>query len=166
METAYPCYIGIDVAKAHLDIAVHRSGEVWQVAHDTQGVNNLVAQLAELAPALVALEATGGLEMSLVGGLAYAQLPVVVVNPRQVRDFAKALGRLAKTDTLDAQVLAHFGEATVPALRSLPDANTQELQAMLARRRQMVEMLVAEKNRRGHAIPAVQERIARRVGWA
>ncbi|MCH7978181.1 MAG: IS110 family transposase [Acidobacteria bacterium] len=163
LKTATPCYIGIDVAKAHLDIAVHPSGEVWQVAHDTQGVTNLVAQLAELAPTLVVLEATGGLEMSLVGDLACAQLPVVVVNPRQVRDFAKALGKLAKTDTLDAQVLAHFGEATKPALRPLPDAQAQELQALLARRRQVVEMLVAEKNRRRQAVPAVQERIARHV---
>ena len=105
VETATQ-YVGIDVAKAHLDIAVHPSGEVWQVSHDTPGIKGLLSQLAELAPALVILEATGGLEMSLVGELAYVQLPVVVVNPRQVRDFARALGKLAKTDTLDAQVLA------------------------------------------------------------
>ena len=93
-------YVGIDVAQAHLDIAVRPSGEVWQVSYDTPGVANLLVQLAELTPTLVVLEATGGLETYLAGELAGAQLPVVVVNPRQVRDFAKALGKLAKTDAL------------------------------------------------------------------
>ncbi len=162
MNTAAP-YVGIDVAQAHLDIAVRPSGEVWQVSYDTQGVTNLLAQLAELTPTLVVLEATGGLEMYLAGELAGAQLPVVVVNPRQVRDFAKALGKLAKTDALDAQVLAHFGEATKPDLRPLPDASTQELQALLARRRQVVEMITAEKNRCRTATqrlkPQIQEHI-------
>jgi len=119
--------------------------------------------LQELAPALIVVEATGGLELPLVGALAAADLPVVVINPRQVRDFAKALGKLAKTDTLDAQVLAHFGEATKPKLRPLPDAQTQELKALVARRRQVVEMLVAEKNRQRRAIPSVQRRIARHL---
>ncbi len=158
-------YVGIDVAKAQLDIAVHPSGEVWQVSHDTQGITDLLAQLAELAPKLVVLEATGGLEMSLVGELACAELPVVVVNPRQVRDFAKALGKLAKTDTLDAQVLAHFGEATKPALRPLPDASAQELQALLARRRQVVEMLTAEKNRLGTAVDRVRPQLQEHIEW-
>ncbi len=158
-------YVGIDVAKAHLDIALRPSGEVWQVSHDTQGVTILLARLAELTPTLVVLEATGGLEMSLVGELAHAQLPVVVVNPRQVRDFAKALGKLAKTDTLDAQVLAHFGEATKPALRPLPDASTQELQALLARRRQVVEMLVAEKNRLGTSVERVRPQLQEHIEW-
>lgn len=127
MVNAVVHYVGIDVAKAHLDIAVHPSGEVWQVSHDIPGIESLRSHLTELAPALIVLEATGGLEMSLVGELAQAQLPVVVVNPRQVRDFAKALGKLAKTDTLDAQLLARFGEATKPELRPLPDDSTREL---------------------------------------
>ena len=158
-------YVGIDVAKAHLDIAVHPSGEVWQVSHDAPGITNLLAQLAELAPALIVLEATGGLEMSLVGELANAQLPVVVVNPRQVRDFAKALGQLAKTDTLDAQVLARFGEATKPELRPLPDARAQELQALLSRRRQVVEMLTAEKNRLRTAVSRLRSQIQEHICW-
>jgi transposase len=158
-------YVGIDVAKAHLDIAMHPSGEVWQVVHDSPGVTKLVAQLAEVAPALVVLEATGGLEMSLVGELASAQLPVVVVNPRQVRDFARALGKLAKTDTLDAQVLARFGEATKPAVRALPDASAQELQALLSRRRQVIEMLVAEKNRLRSAVLRLRTPIQEHIRW-
>lgn len=157
-------YVGIDVAKAHLDVAVLPRGERWQAPADPHGITQLQERLQELAPALIVLEATGGLELPLVGALATAGLPVVVVNPRQVRDFAKALGKLAKTDTLDAQVLAHFGEATKPKPRPLPDAQTQELKALVARRRQVIEMLVAEKNRRRRAIPAVQQRIARHLG--
>ncbi len=158
-------YVGIDVAKAYLDIAVRPSGEVWQVSYDTQGVTNLLAQLAELTPTLVVLEATGGLEAVLVGELADAQLPVVVVNPRQVRDFAKALGKWAKTDALDAQVLAHFGEATKPEIRPLPDASTQELQALLARRRQVVEMITAEKNRYRTATQRLRPQIQEHIRW-
>lgn len=156
-------YVGIDVAKARWDVAVRPTGESWQVSADAQGIPQLQEWLQEMAPALIVVEATGGLELPLVGALAAADLPVVVVNPRQVRDFAKALGKLAKTDTLDAQVLAHFGEATKPKLRPLPDAQTQELKALVARRRQVVEMLVAEKNRRRRAIPSVQQRIARHL---
>ncbi len=158
-------YVGIDVAKAHLDIAVRPSGEVWQVSYDTQGIADLLAQLAERSPTLVVLEATGGLETFLAGELAGAQLPVVVVNPRQVRDFAKALGKLAKTDALDAQVLAHFGEATKPEIRPLPDAGTQELQALLARRRQVVEMITAEKNRYRTATQRLRPQIQEHIRW-
>jgi len=156
-------YVGIDVAKAQWDVAVRPTGESWHVSADAQGMPRLQEWLQELAPALIVVEATGGLELPLVGALAAADLPVVVINPRQVRDFAKALGKLAKTDTLDAQVLAHFGEATKPKLRPLPDAQTQELKALVARRRQVVEMLVAEKNRQRRAIPSVQRRIARHL---
>lgn len=158
-------YVGIDVAQAHLDIGVRPSGEVWQVSYDTPGVANLLVQLAELAPTLVVLEATGGLETFLVGELAGAQLPVVVVNPRQVRDFAKAVGKLAKTDALDAQVLAHFGEATKPDLRPLPDDSTRELQALLARRSQVVEMVTAEKNRCRTATQRLQPQIQEHIRY-
>ena len=158
-------YVGIDVAQAHLDIGVRPSGEVWQVSYDTPGVANLLVQLAELAPTLVVLEATGGLETFLVGELAGAQLPVVVVNPRQVRDFAKAVGKLAKTDALDAQVLAHFGEATKPDLRPLPDDSTRALQALLARRRQVVEMVTAEKNRCRTATQRLQPQIQEHIRY-
>ncbi len=158
-------YVGIDVAQAHLDIGVRPSGEVWQVSYDTPGVANLLVQLAELAPTLVVLEATEGLETFLVGELAGAQLPVVVVNPRQVRDFAKAMGKLAKTDALDAQVLAHFGEATKPDLRPLPDDSTRELQALLARRSQVVEMVTAEKNRCRTATQRLQPQIQEHIRY-
>jgi len=158
-------YVGIDVAQAHLDIGVRPSGEVWQVSYDTPGVANLLVQLAELAPTLVVLEATGGLQTFLAGELAGAQLPVVVVNPRQVRDFAKAVGKLAKTDALDAQVLAHFGEATKPDLRPLPDDSTRALQALLARRSQVVEMVTAEKNRCRTATQRLQPQIQEHIRY-
>ena len=123
------------------------------------------SRLQALTPALVVLEATGGLELELVGALAAAALPVVVVNPRQVRDFARATGRLAKTDALDAAVLAHFGEAVRPPLRALRDAESLALKALLGRRQQLVTMLVAERNRRGAAGAAVRPRIEAHIAW-
>ena len=114
---------------------------------------------------MVVLEATGGLELAVTAALAASELPVVVVNPRQVRDFARATGRLAKTDRLDAQVIAHFGEAVKPMLRSLPNAETQALEAQLARRRQVVAMLTAEKNRLHAARPSVRREILRHISW-
>jgi transposase len=141
------CVVGIDVSKAWLDVAVRPSGEVWRVDHDEAGVVQLVAKLKSLGPNLIVLEATGGLESSVAAALALELLPVAVVNPRQVRDFAKAIGKLAKTDAIDAAVLAHFGEATDPTPRGLPNEASEELAATLTRRRQVVEMLTAEKNR-------------------
>jgi transposase len=158
-------FIGIDVAKRHLDLAIRPSGEGWQTEYTEAGLSALVERLRPLAPTLIVLEATGGLELLVVGVLAAAGLPVVVVNPRQVRDFAKATGRLAKTDTLDAAVLARFGEAVRPPLRPLPDAATQELGAVLTRRRQLLEMLTAEKNRRGTAGGAVRADIEAHIRW-
>ena len=117
-------------------MAVQPGGRTWSVNYDEAGIDALVVQLNRLAPASVITESTGGLELSLVTALAPAPLPVVVVNPRQVRDFAKFTGRLAKTDRPDAQVLAHFGEAVRPEIRPLRNADTQALGAMLARRRQ------------------------------
>ena len=124
-------YVGIDVAKEHLDIAVRPDDKQWSVTNDDEGIGTLVSGLEELGPALVVLEATGGLELAVTAALAAAELPVVVVNPRQVRDFARATGRLAKTDRLDAQVLARFGEAVKPTPRPLPDAETKALAAQL-----------------------------------
>lgn len=160
METS-PVYVGIDIAQEHLDGAVAPAGEEWRSSHDEEGIAQVVARLRALRPALVVLEATGGMEVMLVAALAAAGLPVVVVNPRQVRDFAKAMGKLAKTDRLDAQVLALFAERVRPPVRPLPDAQTQTLRALVTRRRQVVEMLVAEKNRRRGAVPAVRGRIER-----
>ena len=156
-------YVGIDVAKARLDVAVLPSGRCWPVAHTPEGMTQLREELLELGPDLIVVEATGGIELPLVGILGVVQLPIVVVNPRQVRDFAKATGKLAKTDALDAQVLAHFGQVIQPPLRPLPDAQAQALRGLVTRRRQVIEMLVAEKNRRRQALPAVRERITRHL---
>lgn len=141
--------VGIDVAKARLDLAVRPSGEQRQVSNDASGIAEVVAWLQELAPQSIVLEATGGYEVPVVAELGTAGLAVAVVNPRQVRDFAKASGRLAKTDRLDAQVLAHFAEALHPVARPLPDAQGQELAALIERRRQVVALRTAEQNRLG-----------------
>ena len=142
-----PCFIGIDVAKAQLDIALRPSGERWAVPNETSGVTTLVEQLQARHPTLIVLEATGGLERLVASALATAGLPVVVVNPRQVRDFARATGQLAKTDALDARALAHFADVIRPTPRPLPDAQTQELRALLGRRQQLIGIRTAEQNR-------------------
>ena len=158
-------YVGIDVAKAQVDVAVRPTGQRWVVSYDESGVGELVTQLEDLDPALVLLEASGGLELPLVAALAAAALPVVVVNPRQVRDFARATGTLAKTDALDAAVLAHFADAVRPSVRPLRDAETQVLNSLAARRHQVMTMLVSEKNRLGTAISAVRPRIEAHIAW-
>ena len=126
-----PCFVGIDVAKAQLDIALRPAGERWAVPNDASGIAPLVDRLQALQPTLIVLEATGGLERAATAALAAAGLPVVVVNPRQARDFARATGQLAKTDALDARALAHFADVIRPTPRPLPDAQTQELRALL-----------------------------------
>jgi transposase len=160
-----PVTIGIDVAKAHLDVAVRPSGDQWQVANTEEGIAGLLGRRTPLAPSLVVLEASGGWELAVVAALAEAQLPVAVVNPRQVHDFAKAVGQLAKTDQLDAQVIARFGEAVHPEPRPLPDAEAQALGALLARRRQVIGMRTAERQRLGTALGAVRPRIAAHLAW-
>ena len=151
-------FVGIDVSKAQLDVAVRPTGKRWVLPYDETGIEGLIPQIVDLEPALVLLEATGGLELPLVAALAAAALPVVVVNPRQVRDFAKATGTLAKTDTLDAGVLAHFADAIRPEVRPLRDAESQVLNSLTARRHQVMTMLVSEKNRLGTASGAVSPR--------
>jgi transposase len=159
-------YVGIDVAKDRLDIAVRPTGDVWSMANDALGITEVVQRLAQLHPELVVLEATGGLQMPVAGALAAAGLPLAMVNPRQVRDFARAIGRLAKTDRLDAQVLAHFGEAVQPTPHPLPDTQTQELSALLTRRHQIIEMLTAEKNRlRVTRSDSVRQRVQNHIRW-
>jgi len=142
-----PLFVGIDVSKARLDIATRPQNARWQTENREPGIASLVDKLQQLKPTLIVLEATGGYETAITAALAAAGLPVAVINPRQVRDFAKSVGRLAKTDKIDAVVLAHFADAVRPELRQLPDEQTQELQGLLVRRRQLIEMLVAEKNR-------------------
>ena len=151
--------------KARVDIATRPGGDVWSVDYDEQAVSELVSSLLAMEPTMVLLEATGGLEVPLVSALAAAALPVVVVNPRQVRDFARATGKLAKTDALDAQVLAHFAEAVRPSVRPLRDADTQELNFLTTRRSQLVTMLVSEKNRLGRASHSVRPRIQSHITW-
>ena len=158
-------YVGVDVAKDWLDVAQRPEGAPWRVSNDERGIAALVERLVQLRPALVVLEATGGMEMPVVGALVIVQLPTAVVNPRQVREFARATGRLAKTDAIDAQVLAQFGEAVRPELRPFPDAATQELSALLARRRQLVGMLTAEKNRLRTAAKAVRADVQEHIRW-
>lgn len=158
-------YVGVDVAKDWLDVAQRPEGAPWRVSNDEGGIAALVERLVQLRPALVVLEATGGMEMPVVGALVVAQLPTAVVNPRQVREFARATGRLAKTDAIDAQVLAQFGEAVRPELRPFPDAATQELSALLTRRRQLVGMLTAEKNRLRTAAKAVRADVQEHIRW-
>ena len=158
-------FVGIDVSKAQVDVAVRPTGKRWTLPYDETGIEGLIPQIVDLEPALVLLEATGGLELPLVAALAAAALPVVVVNPRQVRDFAKATGTLAKTDTLDASVLAHFADAVRPEVRPLRDAETQALNSLTARRHQVMTMLVSEKNRLGSAIGAVSPRIEAHIAW-
>jgi len=157
--------IGIDVSKVRLDVAVRPSGEQTSVTYDADGMTTLVTQLNQIQPARIVVEASGGWERSLVRALVEAALPVLVVNPRQVRDFAKATGQLAKTDALDAQVLARFAEVIRPPLRVLPDAQTQELAAVLARRRQVLTMQRAEQNRLALAPARVQKRIEVHLRW-
>jgi transposase len=140
-------FVGIDVAKGELVIAARPTGDRWTVANDERGARTLAARLRRDGPVLIVVEATGGYELAAVAALAAAGLPVAVVNPRQVRDFAKATGQLAKTDRLDADVLALFAERVRPEVRPLADAALHELDALLARRRQLLEMLQAERNR-------------------
>jgi transposase len=155
-------YIGIDVAKDRLDIATS-DGEVWECANREQDFAELVQRLSARAVQLIVLEASGGYEGAVVGSLNQAGLPVVVVNPRQVRDFAKASGRLAKTDQIDARVLALFGQAIRPQLRPLKDEQTQQLHALLLRREQVLSMLVAERQRLALAPVALRTEIKEHI---
>ena len=157
--------IGIDVSKATLDIASLPDGESWTVTNDDPGLAELTPRLVALAPALVVLEATGGFELLAAITLAKAGLPLAVVNPRQVRDFAKAMGRLAKTDALDAAILADFAQRMRPEPRPLPDEAAQLLESLLTRRRQIVDMLTAEKNRLGVARDPVKRDISQPIRW-
>jgi len=155
--------IGMDVAKAELVVAAHPTGERWTVANDKRGIRTLVERLCGEAPELIVLEATGGYELLCVAALAAVGRPVVVANPRQGRDFAKATGQLAKTDRIDADSLALFAERGRPAVRLWPDAETQELDALRSRRRQLLEMLGAERPRLGQVFGTGKQRVKKRL---
>lgn len=158
------CFVGMDVSQDTVDVAVH-PGTVFQVPNDERGIAAAIERLKGLTPTLIVLEATGGLEVPLAGALAAVELPVVVINPRQVRDFARATGQLAKTDRLDAKILAHFAEAIRPPIRPVPDEQTQVLAALVARRRQLISMLTAEKNRVRLAARSIQKRVQAHITW-
>ncbi|MGE7007523.1 IS110 family transposase [Sphingomonas sp. NPDC049708] len=155
--------VGIDVSKDRLDVAVRPGGEAFFVRRDGHGIAALIERLGPLGPAAIAVEATGGFETVVAAGLAGAGLPVVVVNPAQVRAFANALGKRAKTDPIDAGVIAHFVEATKPAIRPLPDEETQLLADLVARRRQIVAMIGAERQRQKRAPARIARSIVRLV---
>jgi transposase len=157
--------VGIDVSLATLDVAVLPEGETFSFANDDGGCSELARKLKELKPKLIVLEATGGLENLVAGTLAAEGLPVAVVNPRQIRDFAKATGRLAKTDRLDARCIAHFGEAIKPEPRPLKDEDCQALTAMMTRRRQIIDMITAEKNRLYRSHCSVKKDIEETIQW-
>jgi transposase len=158
--------VGVDISKAHLEIGVLPTGEVWQEANEPTATARLVKRLVRLAPKLVVMEASGGLEIPVAAVLARAGLPVVIVNPRQVREFARATGRLAKTDKIDALVLALFGDRVRPEVRPLPDDVAQAFEALLARRRQLVAILAEEKTRLKQARSRpVAEGIRRHIRW-
>jgi transposase len=164
-EVAQALYVGIDVSKSTLDVAVGAQGEFWSVNNDPAGISTLVERLRPLVMARVIVEATGGLELPVVAELYAAKLPVALTNPARVREFAKSVGQLAKTDKLDARLLARFGEAVKPALHQLPTPDEQHLSDLLLRRHQLIEMRTAEHNRLGTARSALRPHIEKHLDW-
>ena len=170
MSKVHAKWVGIDVSKATLDVFVQPTAEQWPVPNRAAAIEALVERLRGLEVERIVLEASGGYETQVVAALASAGLPVLVVNPRQVRDFARAIGQLAKTDRIDAQVLARFAEAIRPELRPLPDATTRGLRALVGRHRQLQEMLTAEQNRLVSAAvqdapEALRDQLAEHISW-
>jgi transposase len=158
-------YVGIDVAQETFDVAVSDSRERWTAPNTSSGIAETVTRLEALKPTLVVLEATGGLEHGLAGMLAAVQIPVAVVNPARIRSFAKALGRLAKTDRIDAEVIASFAQAIKPSAQVQPSADAQERKDLLARRNQLIGMITAEKNRLHRASPHIRVTITAHIAW-
>lgn len=165
VESTSGLHVGIDIAKARLDVAVHETGEVWVEANDGPGLSRLVARLKALQPSRMVLEASGGLEVPVLTELCAAGLPVALINPARAREFAKAKGLLAKTDRVDAQMLAHFAAALQPPLSRLPSQDEQRLAELVTRRRQVVEMLTAEQNRLSTAPARMHGRIQEHIDW-
>ena len=158
-------FVGIDVSKDCLEVYVRPSGKGWKVPNTPQGRTMLVKRLAAFSPELVVLESTGGLERAVAEALQEVKIPTAVVNPRQIRDFAKAMGRLAKTDTLDAEVLARFAEVIQPEPRPLVDEHTSQLRELVVRRQQLIKIATAERNRLKRASPKMRPRIRRHLEW-
>ena len=158
-------FVGIDVSKAQLDVAIRPSAQSLSVTNDRAGIKSLIKHLKKLRPQLVVLEATGGLQRQVLSALIAGEIPVVMANPRHIRDFAKSIGQLAKTDRIDASVIAHYAEAVRPKPRPLPDEASLELRALSARRRQVLDMIVAEKNRLATASKVVKKRITAHIAY-
>jgi len=158
-------YIGIDVSKDTLDVAVHGDKQHWSFPNNETGITKAVSKFKELSPELVVLEATGGFEVPLAADLGVAEIPTAVVNPRQIRDFAKSVGMLAKTDILDARIIARFAATVQPNPHPMPDIEAQELGALTARRRQIINMITAEKNRLSTAGETVKPGISAHINW-
>lgn len=164
-ESVVEKFVGIDVSKGRLDLCIEPAAESLRVAHDETGIAQVVERLKELAPSLIVMEATGGLEVQLASALAGQGLPVTVINPRQARDFAKATGQLAKTDAVDAAVLAAFARAVRPAVRPIKDADVRELNDLVTRRRQLIDMRVQETLRLGTASKVQKKSLTAHIAW-
>ena len=160
-----PVSVGVDVAKKTLDVAASNSSEVRRFENDEEGISTAVGYIASLKPDSIIIEATGGLEMALVATLQSACLPVVIINPRQVRDFARATGILAKTDTIDAKILALFGTQVRPQIRPLPDKESREMSCLLTRRCQLIEMLTSERNRFLQSSGDIRQGVQDHINW-
>lgn len=165
MRETEAVFMGVDVSKAHLDVAVDGQGDVRRVANTEEGIQEWVSEVVVLRPSLVVLEATGGFEVPAAAALAAAGVPVVIANPRQTRDFLRSTGQISKTDAIDARGLALFAARVRPAVRELPSADAQELDALVARRRQIIGMLTQETNRLGFALKPVQKGIRKHITW-
>jgi transposase len=158
-------FVGIDISKDSLDLCIEPDNEVLHLAYDDKGIAQVVKRLTQVAPTLIVMEATGGLEMRLASELAAKGLPVAVINPRQARDFAKATGQLAKTDLVDAAVLAAFARAIRPAVRPIKDVDTRELDDLVTRRRQLIDMRVQETLRMGTASKVQRKSLTAHIAW-
>ena len=158
-------FIGIDISKAELDVAIWGTGSYWQITNDVKGRQDLIQRLKDLEARLIVVEASGGLEQPVVRELDQENLPVAVVNPTRVRNFARSAGQLAKTDKLDAKIIAQFAQAMRPKVRPMRTTQQEHLDALVTRRRQVVDTITAEKNRKGTAHPALQEQIQRHIDW-
>lgn len=158
-------WVGIDVCQKSLDVYIRPSSKLFQVTNDEDGISQLVQTLKNIQPELIVLEATGGMEIDAAEKLTQAGWAVAVINPRQARDFAKATGKLAKTDAIDARVLAHFAEAIRPEVREMSDESSRQLEDLVARRRQLSDMITAEKNRRRGKTNAVKVSIDEHIEW-
>ena len=162
---AAECFIGIDVSKEALDVHTLPDGNALQFANDPDGIKAICKKFSKLRPNLIIIEATGGLQIPVATALGLKKFPVVVINPRQARDFARAKGQLAKTDKIDAEILAFFGKQMEPEVRPLKDEQAQELSALMSRRNQLIRMLVMEKNRFSRAYGSVRNDIEKNIGW-